>query len=74
MVYKKGQLRPRDIDQLIKYQESKDEKAVDENANAGAETLQIVEQSQFVPTLTSLQKNIQSFNSRLLAMQTLAIC
>lgn len=56
VVYKKGQLRPRDIDQLIKYQESKDEKAVDENANAGAETLQIVEQSQFVPTLTSLQK------------------
>ncbi|MFZ8768641.1 membrane-bound lytic murein transglycosylase MltF [Vibrio harveyi] len=54
VVYKKGQLRPRDIDQLIKYQESKDEKAVDENANA--ETLQIVEQSQFVPTLTSLQK------------------
>lgn len=56
VVYKKGQLRPRDIDQLISYQESKDDKAEDKEANAGAETLQIVEQSQFVPTLTTLQK------------------
>lgn len=56
VVYKKGQLRPRDINQLINYQESKDEKAGDEDTNAGAETLQIVEQSQFVPTLTALQK------------------
>jgi membrane-bound lytic murein transglycosylase F len=56
VVYKKGQLRPRDVDQLIKYQESKDEKAGNEDSNAGAETLQIVEQSQFVPTLTALQK------------------
>ncbi len=56
VVYKKGQLRPRDIDQLISYQESKDDKAEDKKANAGAETLQIVEQSQFVPTLTTLQK------------------
>ncbi len=56
VVYKKGQLRPRDINQLINYQESKDEKAGNEDTNAGAETLQIVEQSQFVPTLTALQK------------------
>lgn len=60
VVYKKGQLRPRDINQLINYQAKKDSNA-EEGSNAGAETLQIVEQSQFVPTLTALQKQYPDF-------------
>ena len=55
VVYKKGQLRPRDIEQLIEYQASKDGES-DEDTNAGAQTLKIVEQSQYVPTLTALKK------------------
>ncbi|MDF5377656.1 transporter substrate-binding domain-containing protein, partial [Vibrio parahaemolyticus] len=55
VVYKKGQLRPRDIEQLIEYQASKDDES-DEDTNAGAQTLKIVEQSQYVPTLTALKK------------------
>ncbi|MGR5238418.1 membrane-bound lytic murein transglycosylase MltF [Vibrio alfacsensis] len=55
VVYKKGQLRPRHIDQLIDYQANKDRQS-EEDSNAGAETLKIIEQSQYVPTLTSLQK------------------
>ncbi|WP_165401646.1 membrane-bound lytic murein transglycosylase MltF [Vibrio alginolyticus] len=56
VVYKKGQLRPRDIEQLIEYQASKDDES-DEDTNAGAQTLKIVEQSQYVPTLTALKKH-----------------
>lgn len=55
VVYKKGQRRPRSLEQLIQYQASKDE-AADEDTNAGAQTLQIVEQSQYVPTLTALKE------------------
>ncbi|HHX8520545.1 TPA: membrane-bound lytic murein transglycosylase MltF [Vibrio diabolicus] len=55
VVYKKGQLRPRDIEKLIEYQASKDSES-DEDTNAGAQTLKIVEQSQYVPTLTALKK------------------
>ncbi|MFH4414573.1 membrane-bound lytic murein transglycosylase MltF [Vibrio diabolicus] len=55
VVYKKGQLRPRDIEQLIEYQASKDSES-DADTNAGAQTLKIVEQSQYVPTLTALKK------------------
>ncbi|EGR0934343.1 membrane-bound lytic murein transglycosylase MltF [Vibrio parahaemolyticus] len=55
VVYKKGQLRPRDIEQLIEYQASKDSQS-EEDVNAGAQTLKIVEQSQYVPTLTALKK------------------
>lgn len=54
VVYKKGQLRPRSIERLIKYQATQVEDSQD--SNAAANTLQIVEQSQYVPTLTALKK------------------
>ncbi len=54
VVYKKGQLRPRDIEGLIKYQATKDSESEDSSNAAG--TLQIVEQSQYVPTLTAIQE------------------
>ncbi|MDV6252681.1 membrane-bound lytic murein transglycosylase MltF [Vibrio sp. EA2] len=54
VVYKKGQLRPRSLKRLIKYQASQVEDTEDKSAAAG--TLQIVEQSQYVPTLTALKK------------------
>lgn len=57
VVYKKGQLRPRSIERLIKYQATQaDEADADADSNAAANTLQIVEQSQYVPTLTALKK------------------
>ncbi|MGR5069949.1 MULTISPECIES: membrane-bound lytic murein transglycosylase MltF [Vibrio] len=55
VVYKKGQLRPRHIHQLIDYQSTKDNNS-EEDSTTGVETLKIIEQSQYVPTLTSLQK------------------
>ncbi|WP_440879247.1 membrane-bound lytic murein transglycosylase MltF [Vibrio natriegens] len=55
VVYKKGQLRPRSIERLIKYQATQADEA-DADSNAAANTLQIVEQSQYVPTLTALKK------------------
>ncbi len=54
VVYKKGQLRPRDIEGLIKYQVSKESDSND-NITAAASTLKIVEQSQYVPTLTAIK-------------------
>lgn len=57
VVYKKGQLRPRSIERLIKYQATQaDEAEAEADSNAAANTLQIVEQSQYVPTLTALKK------------------
>ena len=53
VVYKKGHLRPRSIERLIKYQATQADEA---DSNAAANTLQIVEQSQYVPTLTALKK------------------
>nr|WP_319555721.1 membrane-bound lytic murein transglycosylase MltF [uncultured Vibrio sp.] len=55
VVYKKGQLRPRSIERLIKYQASQVDDA-EEDSNTAANTLQIVEQSQYVPTLTALKR------------------
>ncbi|WP_243976148.1 membrane-bound lytic murein transglycosylase MltF [Vibrio natriegens] len=55
VVYKKGQLRPRSIERLIKYQATQADEA-EADSNAAANTLQIVEQSQYVPTLTALKK------------------
>nr|WP_321279087.1 membrane-bound lytic murein transglycosylase MltF [uncultured Vibrio sp.] len=55
VVYKKGQLRPRSIERLITYQATQ-AGASEEDSNAAANTLQIVEQSQYVPTLTALKK------------------
>ncbi|MGP8306435.1 membrane-bound lytic murein transglycosylase MltF [Vibrio sp. YIC-376] len=55
VVYKKGQLRPRDIERLIKYQPTQGEDT-EQETTAGSGTLQIVEQSQYVPTLTALKK------------------
>ncbi len=55
VVYKKGQLRPRSIERLIKYQGTQEEGNQEESKRA-ASTLQIVEQSQYVPTLTALKK------------------
>lgn len=54
VVYKKGQLRPRSLKRLIKYQATQVEDT--EDSSAAASTLQIVEQSQYVPTLTALKK------------------
>ncbi|WP_182031147.1 membrane-bound lytic murein transglycosylase MltF [Vibrio sp. B1FLJ16] len=54
VVYKKGQLRPRDIEGLIKYQATKDSESEENSSAAG--TLKIVEQSQYVPTLTVLKE------------------
>ncbi|MCA0935772.1 membrane-bound lytic murein transglycosylase MltF [Vibrio alginolyticus] len=54
VVYKKGQLRPRDIEGLIKYQATKDSESEENSSAAG--TLKIVEQSQYVPTLTALKE------------------
>nr|WP_321382366.1 membrane-bound lytic murein transglycosylase MltF [uncultured Vibrio sp.] len=55
VVYKKGQLRPRSIERLIKYQANQADDA-EEDSNTAANTLQIVEQSQYVPTLTALKR------------------
>ncbi len=55
VVYKKGQLRPRDIEGLIKYQVTK-ESSSDDITSAAASTLKIVEQSQYVPTLTAIKE------------------
>ncbi|MDF2154976.1 membrane-bound lytic murein transglycosylase MltF [Vibrio sp. CAU 1672] len=57
VVYKKGQLRPRNIERLIEYQQAKAEEPVAEDHTPTAlSTLKIVEQSQYVPTLAALQK------------------
>jgi membrane-bound lytic murein transglycosylase F len=55
VVYKKGQLRPRSVERLIKYQATQGDDSESEST-LGTGTLQIVEQSQYVPTLTALKK------------------
>ncbi len=57
VVYKKGQRRPRDIKQLIDNLNAHNKKVDEGKAPAEQAVFQIVEQSQFVPTLSGLQKD-----------------
>ncbi|GEM75636.1 membrane-bound lytic murein transglycosylase MltF [Vibrio sagamiensis] len=55
IVYKKGQRRPRNITQLIEHQKAHNRKVEQDKVQSDTALFQVVEQSQFVPTLSGLQ-------------------